>query len=272
MTYTGNCDVYGAFHEDAINKVVHHVMHQRPSMFNYATFWFVEHLVELCKNIDAHSEVGLKNNPMITVEPLLPIVGTNYGLDFCLQVTELELDFHPSTNINLPPELNPPLKEQHLALRAKVCVGVACPDKDILDQYTTTEARPGGNDINDPGPRTALPIGKINCFCLEGIADCHVKMTGGPGAEEVSIALDGFEIVDIKPEGLENALECYIATTLRLAVLSKFKLALDFLTLTIEQIPMGLSLKPTPISPDVEFNPSVADDQLAVFMDLEVAP
>lgn len=270
MTVTDNCDVYGALHEDGINRLVRHVMRQRPSMFNYATRWFVASHERLCVPIDAHPEVARYGNRPITEEPVLPVPGTGgaYGLDYCVQVTDMEVDFHPGNVIALPPELSPPLNAQRLALRAKVCAGIACPNPDTLGQLDI----PDPSDLKNPSTMRPLPTKKINCFCLEVVAVCHVNMGGTAGAEEVSIELDGLEIVDIKPEGLENALECLIATTLRLAVLSKFKLALNFLTLTLEQVGIGLALKPTPTSNAVRFNPSVADNQLAVFMDLEVTP
>jgi hypothetical protein len=37
VPFTDNCDLYGAIHEDGINRVVRHIMRQRPSLFNYGT-------------------------------------------------------------------------------------------------------------------------------------------------------------------------------------------------------------------------------------------
>jgi hypothetical protein len=37
MAFTDNCDLYGAVHEQGVNRVIQHLMLQRPSMFNYAT-------------------------------------------------------------------------------------------------------------------------------------------------------------------------------------------------------------------------------------------
>lgn len=37
MTHTDHSDVYGALHEDGINRVINHLQHKRPSLFNYGT-------------------------------------------------------------------------------------------------------------------------------------------------------------------------------------------------------------------------------------------
>lgn len=37
MAFTDNCNIFAAFHEDGFNRIVGHVRHQRPSLFNYAT-------------------------------------------------------------------------------------------------------------------------------------------------------------------------------------------------------------------------------------------
>ena len=37
MAHTDHSDVYGALHEEGINRVVTHLQHKRPSLFNYGT-------------------------------------------------------------------------------------------------------------------------------------------------------------------------------------------------------------------------------------------
>ena len=37
MAFTDNCDLFGSVHEDGVNRVIRHIMRQRPSLFNYAT-------------------------------------------------------------------------------------------------------------------------------------------------------------------------------------------------------------------------------------------
>ena len=81
----------------------------------------------------------------------------------------------------------------------------------------------------------------------------------------IELKLDGLEIVDIKPEGLENILECYIETIIRLSLLPKLRMSLNKLVFEIENY---LTIEPTPISANVPFNPSVKEDKVSVFVNL----
>ena len=291
MAFTDHCDVFGAVHEDGINLVARHVRRQRPSLFNYGTQFFAAHPDLLCKKIDAHPEVIRRKNPLITVEDPLPIPGTNglLGLDFCLQLTEVKIDFHKGNAINLPPELNPPLQPQRLAIAAQVCGGIACPEREVAEKFGEIIASlsppvrlPGSKEDdrrpNDPknpdGPRPPIrpiPARKPLCFCLDVFAVAHVEIVGPGGAEVLVTRLDGLEIVDIKPDGLESNLECFLATTLRVGILPRVRIALDTLTFELGKF-AKLKVKPTPISAAVPNNPAIEDDQLKVFINVEVLP
>lgn len=37
MAFTDSCDLYGALHEDGVNRMIRHITRQRPSPFNFAT-------------------------------------------------------------------------------------------------------------------------------------------------------------------------------------------------------------------------------------------
>ena len=37
MALTDNCDLLASIHEDGVNRIVQHIMQQRPSWFNFAT-------------------------------------------------------------------------------------------------------------------------------------------------------------------------------------------------------------------------------------------
>ena len=94
----------------------------------------------------------------LTVENPLPVPGTNglYGFDFCVQIVKLEIDFHPGNVFALPPELNPPLQPQRLALRLTVCAAIVCPDdrglEDIVKDLETRDRDDQRKDDED-GPR-----------------------------------------------------------------------------------------------------------------------
>lgn len=279
MAFTDHCDVFASLHETGINRVVRHIMLQRPSLFNYGTRLFARQPDLLCERIERHPEVDDRGNPLLSVEDPLPVPGTNglYGFDFCVQIVKLEIDFHPGNVFALPPELNPPLQPQRLALRLTVCAAIVCPDdrgledivKDLEAQAEDDERK---EDKDRPRlPPKPLPRGKPACFCIDVFGVAQVTFEGPSGDERVSIKLMGLEIVDVRPDGLETSLECFLATVLRLVVLPKTRIPLDFLLLEFGKYG-SLSLAPTPISADVPFNPSIEDDQLAVRLDLTVAP
>jgi hypothetical protein len=279
VAFTDHCDVFGSLHEAGINRVVRHIMLQRPSLFNYGTYLFAQQPDLLCERIERHPEVDDRGNPILTVEDPLPVPGTNglYGFDFCVQIVKLEIDFHPGNVFALPPELNPPLEPQRLALRLTVCAAIVCPDdrglEDIVKDLETRDREDQRKDDRDqprPPPKP-LPRGKPICFCIDVFGVAQVTFDGPSVDQRVRIGLMGLEIVDIRPDELETSLECVLATTLRLAVLPRTRIPLDFLTLKLGDYG-SLSLAPTPISANVPHNPAIEDDRLAVRLDLTVAP
>lgn len=290
MAFTDHCDVFGAVHEDGINLVAWHVRRQRPSLFNYGTALFANNPQLLCKGIDAHPEVLRRHNPLITVEDPIPIPGTDglIGLDFCFQLTEAKIDFHKGDIINLPPELNPPLQPQRVAIYVQVCGGIVCPEREVAEKFGEVIAsrsppiRLPGSDRKDnerppnnpDGPRPPIrpiPGRKALCFCLDVYAVAHVEIIGPSGAEVLATKLDGLEIVDIKPDGLESNIECLLATTLRVGILPKVRIALDTLTFELGKF-AKLKVKPTPTSAAIPNNPAIEDNQLKVFVNVEVLP
>ncbi len=264
MALTEHCDVFACFHEDGFNRIINHIQLQRPSLFNYGTEDIIKNEKLRCQPIEAHSAVGQYNNPLITASPYLPIPGYSgpFGMSYIMQLTKLKIDFHPSNTIVLPNELNPPLKDQHLALSASFCVGMGCPDKRYIDEITLKDQDKDDKREQRPvSPERGFPFRKLNCFCLDILAVLHIDRTHN----YIELKLDGLEIVDIKPEGLENILECYIETIIRLSLLPKLRMSLNKLVFEIENY---VTIQPTPISANVPFNPSVAKDKVSVFVNL----
>jgi hypothetical protein len=266
MAFTDHCDVFGSFHEEGFNRIIRHVMLQRPSLFNYATADLVGPPPDkrVCHPFKVHPGVNQYSNPHMDTVPYLPIPGFNgpYGLSFSVQLSELELDFYPTNRFSLPAELGNKLPAQQLALRAKVCAGIACPDRQILDRLGDAEWERSREDKEQvPVPERPLPFERLQCFCLELFGVAGVERT----ATHLKLRLSGLEIRDIAPEGLENSMECYIETMLRLAVFPKLQIALNDLVFDLGGF---VSIEPTPISAQVPFNPSVDNDQLSVFLNL----
>lgn len=276
MAFTDNCDIFVSVNEAGINQVVRHIMRQRPSLFNYGTEGVVNNHQLLCAPIDAAPAVFQRHNPLLTETPLLPIFGTKppLGLDYVVQLTKGEVDFSPGNVIALPAELNPPLAAQRLALHFQVCAGVGCPDEEVSRLFLPHGVRPERptDAIRDPnrgqreptGP-TRLPSSKLNCFCLDLYAFGHGGITGPSGNEHAFARVDGLDIVEVKPDGLEDSFLCYLKLMLNLGILSG-GYSIPALSKTLAGV--TITAEPTPASAAVPFNPALEDDQLKVFINV----
>lgn len=285
MGYTDNCDIFASFHEDGFNKIIDHVRKQRPSLFNYATAAVANNSKLLCKEIKAHPIVSLRNNPVVTIVDPLPIPGTNYGVNFAVQLADLKIDFHPSTEFDLPPELKP-LGQQKLAIRLSICGGIGCPQEEIIDKLIPPPQEPSkeiqsvthATDYQvETVPIIPLPTRELTCFCLDAFATGGVRTVSYNGKAYLEPFVDGFEIVDIQPEGLENSLECYIGLLLKLAVMPQLRILLQHAPLNLTQgatdlfpTPTNVVLSPMPTSADLPHNPAIEKDQLKAFIKAEV--
>ncbi len=303
MALTDHSDLFVSVHEDGMNALVKHIMQQRPPLFNYGTALF-EQLAkkkrELCSPIDTAKNY---NGPLITVEDPLPILGSPLpiGMDWCFQLSKLAIDFHKGNAIALPAELDP-LQPQHFALQAKACFGLMCPDdkkaEDILEEIegavvTVYEENVGLSDKErihrereqkDRRPKDEkvrpLPPGKLHCFCMSLYLTGHFEWGDVPGSDQpwLKVRLDGLEIVDIGPDPLESMIECYLRNILRYGILPRIMLPMEALVLDLTGMSEDLAgylgkqllLQPTPIGAGVPFNPAVEDDQLKLFIQLNI--
>lgn len=296
MAFTDNCDIFGAIQEKSFNNIVLQLQRQRPSLFNYGTMTFARRPELMCNQrmiraIDP--EVLDFKNPIVKEQPLLAIPGYSgpFGLEYCLQLTELSIDFHPGNIHVLPAELGPPLKEQHFSLRGQACAGLDCPTTSILrrlapdepaffpivskgsdfihQQEPPREQRPPDGPVVTRTPVRPFPFNREGrlCFCLDLFAVLHVERLGGTIDPVISLQLDNLEIVDVAPDRLESAIECFLRATLIMGILPKVKLALNALAFNIAGV---LNIGPTPISAAVPFNPAIEDDQIKVFISVSV--
>ncbi len=266
MAFTDNSGLYGAINEEGINLVISHLMRQRPSLFNHGTSFVGSNTRLLCAPIDIAPAVVQRNNPIITVQDPLPVLGTNpeVGFNYCFQIAKVEIDLHPG-EIVLPAELTPPLAEQHFAVHARMCAGLGCPAKDKVD----VPPDPHGRSV-------VLPTSQLECFCLDLFAVGHVEVTvavTATGARRFLLGkVDGLEIVDIKPDGLESSLECYLNAFIQLVILPRAKVEITTLVTHVLQNLATITLVPTPSSPTVPHNPIIEDDQLKMLINLVVSP
>lgn len=66
MAFTDNCDLYIAIHEEGINRIITHIMRQRPSIFNYGEPSVVDNNNFLCSPIESTKDVkDLQTNKYI---------------------------------------------------------------------------------------------------------------------------------------------------------------------------------------------------------------
>lgn len=314
MPLTDRSDLFASVNEDAFNGLVRLIQRQRPALFNHGTAAFAKNPKRWCHPIRADERVVRARNPLISEHPPIPVIGSLWpvGLNWLLQLTDLQVDFHPNDVFALPPELGR-LPEQHLALRLKACFTLDCPGGDFIrEQLPRVEelaaAAQGlddalddvlgglnGRDPKEPRPddRTPAPprepvvprlSDKGECFCLELVAVLHFEWgpigSGVPPRPWLKLRLDGLEIVDISPRPLENMLECYLSAVLRLSVLPRLALPIEALVLDIGAemrrlgVPLAqrVRLEPAPVPAAVPHNPAVARDELQVFVNLVVEP
>jgi hypothetical protein len=262
MAFTDNCDLFGSIGEDGINLVGRHVMRQRPSLFNYGTAGVAANRALWCREIEAAQDVFEFSNPLMTVVPPLPIPGSIYSLEYCMQIAAVEIDFHRGDVISLPAEFGSSLPPQHFAGRAEVCAGLGCPSeritKHVAGPLTHGKERRKG---------ATLPADELDCFCLEVFVVGHVDTDG----VYLQAALDGIEIVDITPDGLEGSLECYLAAMIRLAILPQLRVAVPTLVFDLLNL-ATVTIAPVPSSAAIPNNPATEDDALKAFLDVAVGP
>jgi hypothetical protein len=275
MAFTDDCDLYAAVHEDGVNRVIEHIMLQRPSWFNYATADVANNRELWCEEVKHTPDVTKYGDPLFTELPPLPVIGADsppVTLGFCAQLVSGQIDFHPGNVINLPPELNPPLKEQRFALSLRVCGAIACPEPKVLEAIPVLP--PVHHKERDQTPRVP-PVnvpGELNCFCLEVYVVGRFEREIILGQERLLGKVDDIEIVDIEPNGLEENIECYLKTSVTLVL--RQKLAIPLATFFVDFPLFGLgtvSLSPTP-NPPIPNNPAVEEDQLKAFITMTVSP
>lgn len=259
------CDIFSAVNETALNNVIADFQNQRPSLFNYGTAAFVANPQLFCdpsflSRVD--KDVAVFKNPLVGQVDLLtiPFYSGPYGLEFCFQLTKFALDFQPSNAIQLPPALDPPLKNQSFALQIGVSAGLGVSDAAAIQLAAQAPAGSGK-------PTIPLPFNKDNLACLnlELFAVFHVQQAGPANDPYISLQLDGLALPGLVPAGFESILESYIKVVLSLGLLPQIKVALSALVFNIADM---LTIQPTAVSANVPFNPSIEKDQIEALLTL----
>ncbi|MEQ1518477.1 MAG: hypothetical protein ABL931_18510, partial [Usitatibacteraceae bacterium] len=169
--------------------------------------------------------------------------------------------------------------------------GIGCPDDEQLERLVPSPKVPdnkdqksaaaAGRDRANPTPpkgdTIVLPTRELDCFCLSAFVTGGVRIANYNGKPYLEPFLDGFEIVDITPEGLENSLECYIKVMMKLVVLPGLRVLLERAPLNLTKdatdffpAPTNVQISAQPTSAALPNNPAIEDDQLKVFVKAEV--
>jgi hypothetical protein len=308
MALTDRSDFFASANENAFNHLVRLIQRQRPSLFNYGTAAFALAPRRWCQPIEADDRVLRAGDRLVTLQDPIPVFGSPVpiGLNWMFQLTRLQIDFHPNDTFALPPEIGR-LPPQHFALQLKACFVLDCPGEEFireqlprveelaaalpgLDDIVTdaTGKKPKPDDRQPPAPPPDPVVPPLQrdgaCVCLEVVAMLHFEWgpigTGAQTRPWLKLRLDALEIVDIAPRAMENMIECYLASVLRLSVLPRLSLPIEALVLDIAAemqrlgLPLGqkVRLEPAPVPAAVPNNPAVEDDQLKVFVNLVVEP
>ncbi len=273
MPLTSNCDALVRLNESAFNNVIREVMLQRPSLVNFATKELIASDT-FCVKIAMNPVLEGMNIPKVTEVDPFPIAGApsgTPGMNYCMQVRELKIDFTPGNQFSLPPELNS-LSSQEIGLKGTVCAGVSCRDVIRVGEIVNTAATVGiantgaaaaaTTRIPDRGLRFRDYFPKnMHCFCLSFFAKVKILQANG----FLKMKVTGIEIQDLEPTGLENAIECYIKQVLDYAVLPKMKMAVSDLVFNAKSyFTLGLA----PVSTQIPNNPDVSNNELSVFIKL----
>jgi hypothetical protein len=247
-------------------------MRQRPALFNYATPDIAANRELWCSKIDATGDVFKYGNPLFTIMDPLPLLGADappVAIGFIAQLTRARIDFHKGNVITLPGELGPPLKEQHFALEFSACAAIGCPSPRLVDRIPVTPTDRAGAGHERKGPPIVLP-GETNCWCFDVFVVGHVERQFIAGREALLAKADDMDIVDIKPDVLEENIICYLKTTVNVVLREKLTFAIETLMLSFPLFGLAtVTLAPTP-NPPVPNNPAVEDDQVKAFITMAV--
>jgi hypothetical protein len=276
MALTNNSPIFARFHESGFNTIINEMMLQRPKLFNYATDAVLRYN-SLCSPIVIDpilDSMGIEKCTVVDKLPIIGLTGASDGIDFCAQIAELKIDFQPSNQIQLPPELGS-LTLQEFSLKGRFCAGISCggvirsvkPNRRLEDLKTVKEnSSRKSDDLKDVQGtglifRPFFETLNMMCFCL----DLFAKVVLVRENSFLKLKLVGIELQDISPLGLENSMECYLKQVLDSVIFPKMKLALSDLVFNAgSYFSIGLS----PISAAIPSNPNISNDNISLFINL----
>jgi hypothetical protein len=265
-------DLYGAITDDAANRIIGFIHARAPYLFNYVApsvrldydqngqfTGFTDNWL-VCSPVAPDPPPGV---PRYTRIPPFGLPGVAVKLPCSVQVIDVDVDFHPSDTLTLPNELSPPLATQHFAIRAMIQFGVACVPAAAVQSPNIFALNPDVPLSRLP----VLPVESLTCFLVQIFATGHLTVTppsASSTAAQIGLAVDGLEIVDIAPAGLEQAVECYLIAMLKGDILPRLVLALQ----TIPVGALGITSVTPSLTTGLPNNPAIEQNELRVWLDL----
>jgi len=261
-------DLYAAISDDAVNRIIESLHVQAPYLFNYVApsiklqtdaqgnFTGIVDNWLTCSDVAPDPPAGIPRYRRI---PPFQLPGIAVKLPCSIQVIEVKIDFNPSDQVTLPAELIPPLAEQRFAIEAVVQFGLACVPAAAVAGVPTF----GGGIPVTQFP--VLPVDSLTCFIVQIFAVGH--LTVDPASQQIRMEVDGLEILDVAPSGLEEAIECYLIAMLKGAILPGLVLALQ----TVPINSLGLTAVTPTLTAGLPNNPAIEQNELRVWLDLAFA-
>ena len=189
MSFTEAEQIFAGVNESGINDFLTAFFSARPHYLNYGSPPFVATTTSTATKIDTISFPGVPG-----------------GIPYIISFSIPKVDLHPDSSGGTAPV---PINPGQLSIRTTVRLTVGCVKQ--VDNPNT--------------PKTYIPPTSFTPIStsLDVWAVGRPTLTLSGSTQEVGIAVDSVEIVDITPDSLESVLECLILTVLR-AVLANVQL------------------------------------------------
>jgi hypothetical protein len=284
MPFTDNQHVlvFSSLNEHGIDRLVQLAMLQRPSVFNIGTQYVIDNIAGpknlLCWQITADPAVTKAQNPLISVERPLPVLGTSgkYALDYAAQLTLTAVDFSPGGIINLPPPLAPQ-QPQRVSLEVQVRGGIGLPSDQALGAIHDVPLTPVIPDFSlDFGNQnqTVIHPEKLTCFTTTVYLVVGASLHDG----KIQAVFDGIKFTGSLDPAIESIAETYARMVVQLVVLPRIaQLAPTHIVYSlppIQDITLNLTynISLTPVPASVPNNPAFEADQIKTFLDVAEVP
>ncbi|MEM7703937.1 MAG: hypothetical protein AAF358_00200 [Pseudomonadota bacterium] len=197
-----------------LNDISQMLMLLRPELFNHATPLFRRHPELLQREIQVHPDLAQHGDKLLSRQDTLPLLSTSgeFGVEYCFQIAELQLDPHPRVQ---PALLEPNAQPCQLGLVIRISGSVMC-------------APAEGSDA------AQQPHG----FTLDLFATACASWIGPSHQRQLSIALGALEIADVDSDTVsssDSGSACYVLTTLKVGMLPRIRMALESMAFELGQ-------------------------------------